>query len=288
MPAPNSRPPDLYDPRRSGFAGWSLYGGVGGDGGIGGAMATTTGGSAAIFTPGVPVDRVRVFFKQGENAQTTATAGVSADGGSALATLAGGATPGYIRSSAIALGTLGSHAIAVTPAGGAPFYLAGMIAWNSAVPSIDVADLGVSGVKAAWQATSQRLNWLWPDLTIVNIGSTDMLASAPTDVTAFAASVQAVVKRARASGDCVLVFPAIGRDAGSSAQAVLVRDPQRAPFRAAMQALALANGCAFVDEQALLGERDVAQAMGLFADSLHETGAATVMRAHNLATLLLA
>lgn len=285
-------PASAYDPRRSGFSGWSLYGGQGGDGGIGGALSTTTGTGPAIFTPSVPVDRARLFFKQGENAAATASAMVTVDAdATVLATLPGGSTPSYTRSAAISLGAAGTHAIRITPAGGAPFYLAGLIAWNSAVPAVDIANLAVSGVKAAWQASTPRLNWLGvlaPDLTIINIGSNDMLASGATSVAAFTASVQAVISKAQASGDCILVFPAIGRDAGSSAQNVLVSDAQRAPFRTALAALATANGCVLVDEQALLGGRDMGQALGLFADSLHENGQATVMRAHNLATLLLA
>lgn len=290
-------PASLYDPRRSGFSGWSQYGGNGGDGGIGGTMATTTTTNPGTFTPSIPVDRVIVFYKQGENFVATATASVTVDGGASLATLNGGSTPGYTRSPAINLGTLASHAISVTPAGGAPFYLAGMIAWDSTKPSIDIANLGVSGVKASWQATNARLNWintstvpgaLRPDLTVINIGSNDMIASGPTDITAFTASVQAVITRAKLSGDVILVFPAIGRDAGSASQAVLVTDEQRAPFRDALVSLAVLSDCVFVDEQMLFGGRDAAQTAGVFADGLHENYWSTITRANNLATLLLA
>lgn len=287
-----SIPASTYDPRRSGFSGWSLAGGPGGDSGIGGEMSTTTGTNAGTFTPSIPVDRVRMFYKQGENNLATATATVTVDADATVrATLNGGSAVSYTRSPAIDLGSLASHAIKVNPAGTLPFYLAGMLAWNSAVPAVDIANVAVSGVKASWQASSQRLNWLQqmaPDLTIINIGSNDMLASGATDVALFTASLQATITRAKLSGDVVLTFPAIGRNAASGSQAVLVGDDQRAPFRAAIAGLAAINGCALIDEQALLGGRDLAQSMGFFTDSLHENGLATAMRAENLAALLLA
>lgn len=284
-------PANLYDPRRSGFSGWTLYGGVNGDGGIGGEMVTTTGTNAGIFTPSIPVDRARLFYKQGEGSSATATAAVTVDADATVRmTLNGGAIPSYTRSPAVDLGSLASHAIKVNPAGGSPFYLAGMLAWNSTVPAIDIANIAVSGVKANWQTSGPRLNWLGtlaPDLTIINVGSNDMLAVGATDVAAFMASVQATITRAKLSGDVVLVFPAIGRDAASAMPGVLVSDMQRAPFRAALAVLAAANGCAFIDEQALFGGRDTAQSAALFVDALHENGSATVMRADNLATLLM-
>lgn len=285
-------PASLYDPRRSGFSGWTLAGGIGGDGGIGGEMVTTTGTGQGVFTPTVPVDRCRVFFKQGESAQPTAAATVTVDADATVrATLAGASSPAYVRSSVIDLGSLATHAIKLNPAGGAPFYLAGVLAWNSTVPAVDIANIGVSGVKASWQTTTARLNWLGqlaPDLAIINLGSNDMLATGATDLAAFSASVQAIVAKVRLSGDVVLVFPAVGRNPASTAQAVLATDAQRAPYRAALAGIAAANDCLFIDEQALLGGRDKAQALGLFVDSLHETGAATVLRAHNLASALLA
>ncbi|HEX7857247.1 MAG TPA: SGNH/GDSL hydrolase family protein [Sphingobium sp.] len=284
-------PASLYDPRRSGFSGWSLYGGVSGDGGIGGELSLTTGTSAGIFTPSIPVDRVRLFYKQGEGGIATASATVTVDADATVrATLPGSASPSYTRSPAVDLGALASHAIKVNPAGTAPFYLAGMLAWNSAAPAIDIANIAAAGVKASWQTTSARLKWLEalaPDLTIINIGSNDMLSTGATDIAAFTASVQATITRAKLSGDVMLLFPAIGRDTGSAVTQVLVSDAQRAPFRTALAALAASNGCAFVDEQALFGGRDMAQSAGLFADSLHENGSGTVMRADNLATLMM-
>jgi hypothetical protein len=284
-------PASQYDPRRSGFSGWTQAGGVGGDGGIGGTMSTTTGTTPGTFTPSIPVDRVRVYFKQGEGNVTTATASVTVDGGASLATLPGGSTPGYTRGSQIIIPTLASHAISVTPAGSAPFYLAGMVAWDSTKPSIDIANIAVSGVKASWQSTSQRLNWLGqmlPDLTIINILSNDMLASGATDVAVATASIQLTVTRAKVTGDVILVFPAIGRDANSSSQSVLATDAQRDVFRASLFALAVSNDCVFVDDQTLLGGRDAAHSAGAFTDDLHENYWAAIMEVNNLATILLA
>lgn len=283
-------PASEYDPCRSGFSGWSLAYGAGSDGGMAGELVTTTGTNPGTFTPSVPVDRVRVFFKQGEANATTASAAVSVDGGSSLGTLAGGSSPAYLRSSVINLGALASHAISVTPAGGAPFYLAGMIAFNSTVPAVDVLNLGVSGVKAAYHATTPRLNWLGaaqPDLTIINLGSNDMLLTGATDVMTWSTSMQTIIAKAKQTGDVVLVFPAIGRNPASSAQSVLVTDTIRAPFRAALMGLAVTNGCAFVDEQAALGGRDLAEARGFFADSLHENYAGTVVRSFGLAEMIM-
>ncbi|HEX7856028.1 MAG TPA: SGNH/GDSL hydrolase family protein [Sphingobium sp.] len=287
----SSVPASLYDPRRSGFIGWAQEGGVGADGGIGGTMSSTSGTNPGIFTPSIPVDRVRVFYKQGVNNANTATATVTVDADATVrGSLLGGAAPVYARSPVIDLGSLASHAIKINPAGGSPFVLAGMIAWNSAVIGVDIANIAVSGVKASWQTTTTRLKWLEalaPDLTIINIGSNDMLSTGSTDVAAFTASVQATITRAKIGGDVVLIWPAIGRNAASAVPNVLVTDAQRAPFRAAIIALAVANDCVFVDEQALFGGRDVAHTDGVFVDDLHENGWATNVRANNLASILL-
>lgn len=198
-------PASLYDPRRSGFAGWTLYGGVNGDGGIGGEMMSTTGTNAGVFTPSIPVDRARLFYKQGEGGAATATATITVDADATVrATIIGGASPSYTRSGVVDLGSLASHAIKVNPAGGAPFHLAGMMAWNATAPAIDIANIAVSGVKAAWQATNARLNWLGvlaPDLTIINIGSNDMLSSGATRIRPYSRPMCRQRSRARNSAE---------------------------------------------------------------------------------------
>ncbi|HEX7852334.1 MAG TPA: SGNH/GDSL hydrolase family protein [Sphingobium sp.] len=284
-------PATLYDPRRTGMVGWSLAYGTGSAGGIGGELMLSTNTNPAIFTPSIPVDSCRVLYKQGEGNSATATATVTVDADATVrANLLGGAIPSYTRSPVVSLGSLASHAIKINPAGTLPFYFAGILSWNSTVPAINIANVGVSGVKASYIAANAYLQWLGslaPDMTIINIGSNDMIVTGPTDITAFTTSVQAVITRAKVSGDAIIVFPAIGRDASSVAPGVLVTDAQRVPFRATLVALAAVNDCVFVDEQALFGGRDVAHADGVFVDDLHESYWATVVRANNLASILL-
>ncbi len=62
----------------------------------------------------------------------------------------------------------------------------------------------------------------------------------------------------------ILAWPAVGGTSPTGGA-----DAERAQWRTALRALAFEIDALFVDEEALLGGRAVAQASGAFTDSLH-------------------
>ncbi len=69
------------------------------------------------------------------------------------------------------------------------------------------------------------------------------------------------------TGDCILEWPSIEGPSPSYGA-----DATRAQWKSALVTLASSNGCAFQDDEALLGGRAGAVSNGLTADGVHETG----------------
>lgn len=280
-----------YDPRRSGFTGWT-YSNQAVVPGVGGLVHQTTGTNPGIFTPVGPVDRVDVWYRIPPGGVATAAATVTADGSPTVLGNIPSSTVSQITKVTVNLGTLASHAINVNPDGTGTFYLIGMVAYDSTKPAVNVYNWGVNGAQAAlWASATGRfsfLNAMAAQLAIINLGTNDMLSVGATDVTAWTATLQALITQLKTTASVVLVWPAIGRNAGSSVPQILVSDAQRLPYYTALVALAKANDCVLVDEQALFGDRDTAQAAGVFADNLHEVGPAYAAEAQLLVSLLAA
>ena len=88
------------------------------------------------------------------------------------------------------------------------------------------------------------------------------------------ANLRTIVAVAKATGSVLLTWPSVGGAANSFGQ-----DQTRLLWSAALRALASELGCAFVNEEALLGGRTVAQANGAFRDGIHEVDWAYDMEA---------
>lgn len=267
-----------YDPRRSGFAGWT-----GGSVSLGGPSLSSGNANPGVFQPGGPTDRCAVFFRDGAD-RPAFTVGKGAE--TVTVTPAGPAN-GFRRQD-ITFATRDANPIAVTRTGTASnLNLIGMIAWDSAQPGIEIANFGVYGVTTAYQADAgtpvapgAALGTYAPHLTVVNLGTND-IAQGQT-MAAWLANVRLIVTTARASGSVILSWPAIGGISPANGA-----DATRVQWRNALRVLAGELGCLFVDEEALLGGRASAQAAGAFVDGVHETAWAYDMQASAIARAIL-
>jgi lysophospholipase L1-like esterase len=267
-----------YDPRRSGFAGWS-----GGSNSLGGAAMSTANANPGQFQPGAPVDRCSVFIRNGSDRPAFTVA----KGGESVTLTPAGAAGGFARLEAT-FATRDASPIVVTRTGTASnLQLTGMVAWDSARPGVEVANLGVYGVTSAFQADTgtafapaAALAVYAPHLTIVNLGTNDIAQNLP--MATWLANLRTIVQQARASGSVILAWPAVGGVAPTGGA-----DTLRAQWRTALRALAFDSECLFVDEEALLGGRAVAQASGALPDGLHEAAWAYDVQAAAIARAIL-
>ena len=204
-----------YDSRIAAGAGWSA-----------GLAPVTAGGghwfnnsdlTALSFTPSIPVDRFTVYYF------TEPTFG------NFTIDVNGGATTPLSQNSAKSLASvtltpaLGTNTINIRRVSGY-VRIAGVIAWNSAAPAVDVVNLGWSGSTAVgWNDTTDpwsplnALGTLAPDLTIIKLGINDW----QTNITLanFKTGLNALITRARLTGDVMLCSPnQTGGSALSTAQ----------------------------------------------------------------------
>lgn len=127
---------------------------------------------------------------------------------------------------------------------------------------------------------TQCARHLCADLSIINLWTNDLGTGVAQ--TSAIASYQAIITKAKVTGDCILEWPSIAGTAPAYGS-----DPVRAQWKASLVRLAATNGCAFVDDELLLGGRAVAQANGATADGVHETAWAYDVEAQTLLRYLL-
>lgn len=267
-----------YDPRRSGFSGWG-----GGSPSLGGAMMVSGNANPGQFQPNGPVDRCSVFLRGGSDRPA-----FTVSKGSETVTLTPTGASGTFARMEATFATRDASPIIVTRAGtGNNLLLAGLIAWDSTRPGVEIANFGVYGVTAAYQADSSSpiapaaaLAIYAPHLTVVNLGTND--SAQGVAMVTWLAGVRAIVQQARASGSVILAWPAVGGSSPTGGS-----DAARASWRSALRALAFENDCLFVDEEALLGGRAVAQASSAFTDPLHEAPWAYDVQAAAIARAIL-
>ncbi len=249
-----------YDARRTGFSSWS-----GGSVSLGGAALASGNTNPGNFQPSVPVDRVSVFYAQTPSqGQFTV-----AKGAESFTINAANATTAIVRAE-ITFTTKDANPIVITRTAGGFVNIVGEIAWDSATPGAEISNFAVYGVTSAYQADATNayspLNALGvygPHLTIVNLWTNDLNTS--VDIAVAQANMQAIVTKAKVTGDCILEWPSIGGTSPSYGA-----DAVRLQWKAAMANLATVNGCGFVDDELLLGGRAGAVSAALTADGVHE------------------
>jgi lysophospholipase L1-like esterase len=155
------------------------------------------------------------------------------------------------------------------PVGAVSFKLIGVIAYNSTVPGVDVVNAGwpasVLGDWAdsstAWAPASIVPNKYAPDLVITCMGANDWVTSVP--LATATANLQTFITANIATSD-IIVIGQYQQNPASQTTAI------QNQYRAAYQALALANGCPYVDWADRNGSYAATNAAGFMFDSLHK------------------
>lgn len=259
-----------YDPRRTGFSGWG-----GGTVSLGGA-ALAAGSTAGIgsFQPSRAVDRHSLFVATGTGGGQLKVAKGSES--FTINTVTG--SPGFQRVESV-FTTKSADPIQYSWLSGGFVNVVGGVAWDGALPSVEVANFSIygttSGVQASATAPAAPLNALGtyaPHATLVKIGTNDLNTGVP--MTTWEANVRAIVAKGRVTGTVGLIWPSIGGTSPTYGS-----DNTRAAWRARAIRIALDLGAAFFDEEALLGGRAGANSSGALPDSVHAAEWAQAMEA---------
>lgn len=272
-----------YDVRLGALTNWILSSGTFISLGGNVLQLQSTNVDALAFSPEGIVDTVDVLYIRGGSVGHFTID----DGGAALVDVNGAGANALIRVSQ-ALSSRGSGKtinIKRTTANTNSVYIAGVIAYDSTVPAIEIVNAGRFGSKTAdWNVTTNPWNPIGaigayaPKLTFINLGAND-LANAVSPSTG-STNLQAVVTAAKASGDVVIVNPAMGSRPAWGTLA------EQTAWRAMLQALAVANTCPMIDENEIWGgySGDASK----FADGIHENTAGTTLEAAVTAQLMAA
>jgi hypothetical protein len=261
-----------YDTRRSGFTGWG-----GGEISLGGPALATANTNPGTFQPTVPVDRVSIFYVQrpGEGIFSVTK------GSETFSINSQSATRAFVRSE-IVFTIKDASPISITWTSGGYIDIIGESAWDSAVPGVEISNVSVYGVTSTYQADATNpwspinaIGAYAPHLTIFNLWTNDLNTGAP--LATAQANMQALITKAKLTGDCILEWPSIGGTSPSYGS-----DATRATWKATLATLATVNGCGFIDDELLLGGRTGAAAGALTADGVHEKAEAYDIEAQAL------
>lgn len=166
-------------------------------------------GTTFAFTPTTSVDTFEIVYLQTVNGSAFSYA---IDAGTPVNVNATG-TLGLFKITVS--GSLGAHTLnIVRNAGGTDnVRIYSVIAYNSAQKEVSVLNAGWIGGTAAQAAAAvniydpaNMLNYQQPDLTIISLTTNDAFAN--TDPTAYKASIQTLITKAKLTGDAILAITA--------------------------------------------------------------------------------
>ncbi len=219
--------------------------------------------NALTFTPVQSFDTIDVYDYTNTGFGTFT---IDVDGGAPLATVAAG-TAG-IRKTTVTCAA-GTHAINIKRTGvGTNTFIIGIDAYLSTAPAIHVWNWGNPGAKAANLATVTNL-WSYanaiaaivPDMVLINAGIND--ESVPTDLTAYTASIQTIIKSSLAGGGNVVIMVPTPVSAGSATLA------NQAALRQTLIAIAANNDLPLIDHSLRLESYLINNGLGQQYDGLH-------------------
>lgn len=253
----------------------------------GGVFRSAANGDTMTITPRSPVNTIDVYiFRVSSNTVVTAS---DSSGTIGTINIPGGAAA--VIKTTISRATASIDPIVFTTTTTTNFVVyCGLEMWNSGLSQTRVLNLGAYGTVASVQASSAALyspmpvlKQIAPDLTIINLGTNDITGSVA--VASYQADLTTIVQAAKLSGDVILVWPSAGSN---------VTPATRAPYRAAMLAVAAANNCVMMDWTELmiaLGGRNADNTAGpndatYFFDFNHETAAGYQAEANTLLPVL--
>lgn len=248
-------------------------------GGVGLINGTDT--TKLVFAPTAQTDTYEMFHAKLTGATNTLAVGVN--GGAALATPSGNAGANAVGKATITT-TLGQNTWDMWRTAGSGVF-AGGIAFNSAVPAVDIINGGLYGARTidnvGGSYTADVAIAVWqPDLTIIGLQTNDI--GTGVSVADFATRMRTLATAAKAAGDCILLIESFTALGGNTTLA------RQQAYRQAMLDLAVELGCVVLDFSGLMVDYVTANARGYFADTQHESALGYGAEANAAARLLLA
>jgi lysophospholipase L1-like esterase len=235
-----------------------------------------TNTNAFTFTPSVQTDTLDLYYYDASGYDTINIK--TGAGGITTPTTGGTVIPGSSNSikKATATYTLGSNVWTVQKANAsaATLIVAGMVAYNSATPEIQLLNCGNGSQKTSYflgtSAYYDTLNVITTNspfsspLAVINLGINDW-NSGTTPVATFQTQLSTLVAAYQAAGiECLLVVPVPSNSAAASVAS------QQA-FQAAVATVAQTYGCAYIDMFRRWGSYAQSQPAGFMSDNLHPT-----------------
>ncbi|MFG6441121.1 SGNH/GDSL hydrolase family protein [Roseateles sp. LKC17W] len=249
--------------------------------------STTT--NALPLTASVPVNTGEIFYfsKPVDGTAAFGTFTVNVDGGATLATVDCNAAK-TMRKQVVTFAR-GYHTLNVVPPGGGVYVvIAGMIAYDSENPGVQVLNLGYAGGTAATLkgsgtlATSNVISTLGCKLIILGNLINDWVAG--TNVATFKADTQTLITAAKNGGACdVVLITDIPTAPGVASYAT------QAAYLTAYRELAAENSLILIDWYTQSGGTyEAANAAGLMYDDRHESALGYTRKAEMVASVLAA
>lgn len=230
----------------------------------GGASDTLSYQPSASSCNGPPtVDTVDIYYVRNSGLGTFT---VNVNGGSTLATVStAGAGPSLVKTTVSFTATANPTINLIGPTAGGGLNIAAFNAYLSTAKTLQIANFGFGGFATTNFLSNNTYNignWYAnysPDLSIVDLGIND----AGTSVTpaTFQSNMQTIITNGLTSGDMMLKSPAPSQNAPNSTGELT--------YIPVLNALSTSNSIPFLDGFTRWQSWTIANALGLFADSLH-------------------
>ncbi len=261
-----------YDPRIAAATGWAFNTVNPTAGGY--SWINTSSVGALSFTPSTAVDTFVVFYYT-EPGSGDFTLDIDGAGQTAHSQNVAKSYAALTKTAA-----LGTHTINIKRTAGS-VRIAGVLAYNSAAKAVDVINMGWCGATASnWNDATDpwsplnAIGVLAPDLTIITLGINDWSVS---NVTAYKAGLNALITKARLTGDVVLCAPNQTNNSD---------DVTKASFVAALREVAEAADVRLIDHYEAQGTYAALNGAGKMFDTLHPKAVVYDSEATMLASML--
>lgn len=283
-----------YDPRLAVAADWTLST-SGTNASIGGGEFNCANGLTGTmsFSPAGTVDKVDVLYVRRTDRGTFTVS----DGASVVDTVNANGANAILRRTAT-LSSRGTGKVINfnrTSAQAFSVDIAGIIAYDSLTPAIEMVNCGRFGSRASDYTSAANpwnpfptLAYYAPDITFIAFGANEL--NAGIDVTTFKTNVQTLITQAKLSGDVVLMIEIMGDTTGSAWGSATTQ----AAYIQALYDLADSNDCPLLNENGMAsgliatGGYTIANAAGLMADGIHENARANAIVGKLIADILTA
>ncbi|MGK5028498.1 SGNH/GDSL hydrolase family protein [Janthinobacterium sp. MDT1-19] len=278
-----------YDPRITMGAGWINSGAfnVVQWTGFGIAFSNLTTLNAMTFTPDNPTDTADVYYltRPGFGSFTISV------GGNVIKTVDANVAQS-IKKETVTF-PRGANTITFMPVAlGSGVFVYGCDCYDSTMPKISVWTLGNSGGGVAnliyntypWEGTQPfKLGVMTPDVVILDIGVND--ANSAMALATYSQRLTTIVDNVQTGGsNCILsTFLPASLTSWPRAAPPLVQ-----PYWDAITSVALAKGLPLIDHASRFGSYELANPLGLYADTLHQNGVAMADQAQVDGAVLLA